>query len=78
MIQNGVTPLDMNGKAIRNVMDPINPQDVTTKKYIDDLYVTKTTGLDAIKIPDNNMNMNAKRVTNIADGVGLSDAISLY
>lgn len=68
----------MNGKAIRNVLDPINPQDVTTLKYTNDSYVTKTTALDAIKIPDNNMNFNGKRLTAIGDATSLSDAVSLY
>ena len=75
---NGTTPLDMNSKAIRNVMDPVNAQDATTKKYSDDTFVTKTTALDAIKIPENNMNMNGKRVTSIGDATSLSDAVSLY
>lgn len=51
---------------------------MTSKKYTDDTFVTKTTALDAIKIPDNNMNFNGKRLTAIGDATGLSDAVSLY
>lgn len=77
-IMNGNTDLDMNNRRIRSVLDPVNNQDVTTKKYVDDSFVTKTTALDSLKIPDNNMNFNGKRLTAIGDATSLSDAVSLY
>ena len=40
--------------------------------------MTKTTALDSLKIPDNNMNFNGKRLTAIGDATSLSDAVTLY
>ena len=74
---NGTTPLDMNGKAIRNVLDPVNSQDVATRHFTDASYLAKTTTLDAVAAPVANVTMSGKRLTQVGDPVDVSDAVNL-
>ena len=79
---DGGTPvsgsIDMRGNTLYNVSDPINPQDVATKEYTDNIrgvkwVKRKQDGTYAIK---KDLNMNDKRLTNIPPSLEDADAVN--
>ena len=78
---DGGTPLtgslDMKGNIIYNVADPVNPQDVATKVYVDN---TKGSGVigrkigDAVSIKENMDFMGKQKIKNLPDPVNDHDA----
>ena len=80
---DGGTPLsgslDMRGNTIYNVSDPVNPQDVVTKVYVDN---TKGSGVigrkigGAVSIKENLDFMGKQKIKNLADPVNEKDAVT--
>ena len=80
---DGGTPLsgslDMKGNTIYNVADPVNPQDVVTKVYVDN---TKGSGVigrkigDAVSIKENLDFMGKQKIKNLVDPVNEKDAVT--
>ena len=80
---DGRTPisgsLDMRGNTIYNVADPVNPQDVVTKVYVDN---TKGSGVigrkigDAVSIQENLDFMGKQKIKNLVDPVNDKDAVT--
>ena len=80
---DGGTPLsgslDMRGNTIYNVADPVNPQDVVTKVYVDN---TKGSGVigrkigGAVSIKENLDFMGKQKIKNLADPVDEKDAVT--
>ena len=80
---DGHTPLtgslDMRGNTIYNVADPVNPQDVVTKIYVDN---TKGSGVigrktkDGVSIKENMDFLNKQRIKNLPAPVDAKDAVS--
>ena len=80
---DGGTPisgsLDMRGNTIYNVADPVNPQDVVTKVYVDN---TKGSGVigrkigDAVSIKENLDFMGKQKMKNLVDPVNEKDAVT--
>ena len=80
---DGDTPLsgslDMRGNTIYNVADPVNPQDVVTKVYVDN---TKGSGVigrkvgDAVSIKENLDFLGKQRIKNLPDPVNEKDAVT--
>ena len=78
---DGGTPLtgslDMKGNIIYNVAEPVNPQDVATKVYVDN---TKGNGVigrkigDAVSIKENMDFMGKQKIKNLPDPVNNHDA----
>ena len=78
---DGGTPLtgslDMRGNTIYNVADPVNPQDVVTKVYVDN---TKGSGVigrkigDSVSIKENMDFMGKQKIKNLPDPVNDHDA----
>ena len=78
---DGGTPLtgslDMKGNTIYNVADPVNPQDVVTKVYVDN---TKGSGVigqrigDSVSIKENMDFMGKQKIKNLPDPVNNHDA----
>ena len=78
---DGGTPLtgslDMRGNTIYNVADPVNPQDVVTKVYVDN---TKGSGVigrkigDAVSIKENLDFLGKQKIKNLPDPVNDKDA----
>ena len=78
---DGRTPLtgsiDMKGNTIYNVADPVNPQDVVTKVYVDN---TKGSGVigrrigDSVSIKENMDFMGKQKIKNLPDPVNDHDA----
>ena len=78
---DGGTPLtgslDMKGNIIYNVAEPVNPQDVATKVYVDN---TKGSGVigrkigDALSIKENMDFMGKQKIKNLPDPVNNHDA----
>ena len=78
---DGGTPLtgslDMKGNIIYNVAEPVNPQDVATKVYVDN---TKGSGVigrkigDAVSIKENMDFMRKQKIKNLPDPVNNHDA----
>ena len=78
---DGGTPLtgslDMRGNTIYNVAEPVNPQDVVTKVYVDN---TKGSGVigrkigDAVSIKENMDFMGKQKIKNLPDPVNGHDA----
>ena len=78
---DGGTPLtgslDMKGNTIYNVADPVNPQDVATKVYVDN---TKGSGVigrkigDSVSIKENMDFMGKQKIKNLPDPVNDHDA----
>ena len=78
---DGGTPLtgslDMKGNIIYNVAEPVNPQDVVTKVYVDN---TKRSGVigrkigDAVSIKENMDFMGKQKIKNLPDPVNDHDA----
>ena len=80
---DGKTPLtgslDMRGNIIYNVADPINPQDVVTKVYVDN---TKGSGVigrkvgNAVSIKENMDFLGKQKIKNLPDPVDEKDAVN--
>ena len=80
---DGRTPLtgslDMRGNTIYNVSDPVNPQDVVTKVYVDN---TKGSGVigrkigDSVSIKENLDFLGKQRIKNLPDPVNDHDAVT--
>ena len=80
---DGQTPLtgslNMRGNTIYNVADPVNPQDVVTKVYVDN---TKGSGVigrktkDGVSIKENLDFLNKQRIKNLPSPVDPKDAVS--
>ena len=80
---DGETPLtgslDMRGNTLYNVADPVNPQDVVTKVYVDN---TKGSGVigrkvgDAVSIKENLDFLGKQRIKNLLDPVNDHDAVT--
>ena len=80
---NGETPLtgslDMRGNTIYNVADPVNPQDVVTKVYVDN---TKGSGVigrkrgDAVSIKENLDFLEKHRIKNLPAPVEGKDGVN--
>ena len=80
---NGETPLtgslDMRGNTIYNVADPVNPQDVVTKVYVDN---TKGSGVigrkigDSVSIKENLDFLGKQKIKNLPDPVNDHDAVT--
>ena len=79
---DGGTPLtgslDMKGNTIYNVADPVNPQDVVTKVYVDN---TKGSGVigrrigDSVSIKENLDFLGKQKIKNLVDPVNNKDAV---
>ena len=80
---DGDTPLsgslDMRGNTIYNVADPVNPQDVVTKVYVDN---TKGSGVigrkigDSVSIKENLDFLGKQKIKNLPDPVNDHDAVT--
>ena len=80
---DGETPLtgslNMRGNTLYNVADPVNPQDVVTKVYVDN---TKGSGVigrktkDGVSIKENMDFLNKQRIKNLPDPVDGKDAVN--
>ena len=80
---DGETPLtgslDMRGNTLYNVADPVNPQDVVTKVYVDN---TKGSGVigrkigDSVSIKENLDFLGKQRIKNLPDPVNGHDAVT--
>ena len=80
---DGGTPLtgslDMRGNTIYNVADPVNPQDVVTKIYVDN---TKGSGVigrktkDGVSIKENLDFLGKQKIKNLPDPVNDKDAVT--
>ena len=80
---DGETPLtgslDMRGNTLYNVADPVNPQDVVTKVYVDN---TKGSGVigrklgDAVSIKENLDFLGKQRIKNLPGPVNDKDAVT--
>ena len=70
--------IDMRGNTLHNVSDPVNPQDVATKEYTDNIrgvkwVKRKQDGTYAIK---KDLDMNEKRLMNIPPPIEDADAVN--
>ena len=78
---DGGTPLtgslDMRGNTIYNVADPVNPQDVVTKVYVDNTkgsgVIGRKTG-DSVSIKENLDFLGKQKIKNLPDPVNDKDA----
>ena len=80
---DGKTPLtgslDMRGNTLYNVADPVNPQDVVTKVYVDN---TKGSGVigrktkDGVSIKENMDFLGKQKIKNLPDPVNDHDAVT--
>ena len=80
---DGGTPLsgslDMRGNTIYNTADPVNPQDVVTKVYVDN---TKGSGVigrkvgNAVNIKENLDFLGKQKIKNLPDPIDGKDAVS--
>ena len=80
---DGGTPLtgslDMRGNTIYNIADPVNPQDVVTKIYVDN---TKGSGVigrkigDSVSIKENLDFLGKQKIKNLPDPVNNKDAVT--
>ena len=78
---DGGTPLtgslDMKGNIIYNVAEPVNPQDVATKVYVDNIKGSGVIGRrigDAVSIKENMDFMGKQKIKNLPDPVNNHDA----
>ena len=78
---DGETPLtgslDMRGNTIYNVADPVNPQDVVTKVYVDNTKGSSVIGRkigDSVSIKENLDFMGKQKIKNLVDPVNEKDA----
>ena len=71
--------IDMRGNTIYNVADPVNPQDVVTKVYVDN---TKGSGVigrkigDSVSIKENLDFLGKQKIKNLPDPVNEKDAVT--
>ena len=71
--------LDMRGNTLYNVSDPVNPQDVVTKVYVDN---TKGSGVigrkvgDAVSIKENMDFLGKQKIKNLSEPVDDNDAVN--
>ena len=80
---DGETPLtgslDMRGNTIYNVADPVNPQDVVTKVYVDNTkgsgVIGRKTG-NGVSIKENLDFLGKQRIKNLPDPVNDHDAVT--
>ena len=80
---DGGTPvsgsIDMRGNTLYNVSDPVNPQDVVTKVYVDN---TKGSGVigrkvgDAVSIKENMDFLGKQKIKNLSEPVDDNDAVN--
>ena len=78
---DGETPLtgslDMRGNTLYNVADPVNPQDVVTKVYVDNTkgsgVIGRKTG-DSVSIKENLDFLGKQKIKNLPDPVNDHDA----
>ena len=80
---DGQTPLtgslDMRGNTLYNIADPVNPQDVVTKVYVDN---TKGSGVigrktkDGVSIKENLDFLGKQRIKNLPNPVNEKDAVT--
>ena len=80
---DGETPLtgslDMRGNTLYNVADPVNPQDVVTKVYVDN---TKGSGVigrkvgDSVSIKENLDFLGKQKIKNLPEPVNDHDAVT--
>ena len=80
---DGQTPLtgslNMRGNTLYNVADPVNPQDVVTKVYVDN---TKGSGVigrktkDGVSIKENMDFLGKQKIKNLPDPVNNKDAVT--
>ena len=80
---DGETPLtgslDMRGNTIYNIADPVNPQDVVSKVYVDN---TKGSGVigrkigDSVSIKENLDFLGKQKIKNLPDPVNNKDAVT--
>ena len=80
---DGETPLtgslNMRGNTLYNVADPVNPQDVVTKVYVDNTkgsgVIGRKTG-NGVSIKENLDFLGKQRIKNLPDPVGGHDAVT--
>ena len=80
---DGETPLtgslDMRGNTLYNVADPVNPQDVVTKVYVDNTkgsgVIGRKTG-NGVSIKENLDFLGKQRIKNLPDPVDEKDAVT--
>ena len=71
--------IDMKGNTLYNVADPVNPQDVVTKVYVDN---TKGSGVigrkigDSVSIKENLDFLGKQKIKNLRDPVNDHDAVT--
>ena len=71
--------IDMKGNTLYNVADPVNPQDVVTKVYVDN---TKGSGVigrkvgDSVSIKENMDFLGKQKIKNLPDPVNDKDAVT--
>ena len=71
--------IDMKGNTLYNVADPVNPQDVVTKVYVDN---TKGSGVigkkigDSVSIKENLDFLGKQKIKNLPDPVNEKDAVT--
>ena len=71
--------IDMKGNTLYNVSDPVNPQDVVTKVYVDN---TKGSGVigrkvgDAVSIKENMDFLGKQKIKNLSEPVDDNDAVN--
>ena len=71
--------IDMKGNTLYNVSDPVNPQDVVTKVYVDN---TKGSGVigrkvgDAVSIKENLDFLGKQKIKNLPEPVDDNDAVN--
>ena len=71
--------IDMKGNTLYNVADPVNPQDVVTKVYVDN---TKGSGVigrkigDSVSIKENLDFLGKQKIKNLPDPVNDHDAVT--
>ena len=80
---DGGTPisgsLDMRGNTIYNVADPVYPQDVVTKVYVDNTIGSGVIGRkigDAVSIKENLDFMGKQKIKNLAGPINEKDAVT--
>ena len=80
---DGETPLtgslDMRGNTLYNVADPVNPQDVVTKVYVDNIKGSGVIGRkvgDAVSIKENLDFLGKQKIKNLPDPVNDHDAVT--
>ena len=71
--------LDMRGNTIYNVADPVNPQDVVTKVYVDNTkgsgVIGRKTG-NGVSIKENLDFLGKQKIKNLPDPVNEKDAVT--